>query len=63
MSRFIDFNGNGFRFTLDTQAVKTEILQADWMLQHVEQTAQQYADAGQEITPFIGFDRAKAIIK
>ena len=63
MSRYVDFNGNGFKFTLDTQNVRTEILQSDWMLKYVTEKASQENKSGKEIVPFIGFDRAKAIIK
>lgn len=48
--------------TLDTNAIKTEILQADWMLTFIESEADKRAGSGEHVKPFIGFDRAKAII-
>lgn len=50
------------KFVLDTNGVKTEILQADWMKSYVEQEAQKRADADSHVKSFIGIDRAKAII-
>jgi len=50
------------RFELDTSSVRTEILQADWMLQHVESVAQSQCDSESHVKSFVGFDRAKAII-
>lgn len=50
------------KFKLDTQGVRTEILQADFMKQYVEQEAQKMADSDSHVKAFIGFDRAKAII-
>jgi len=50
------------KFVLDKKAVKTEILQADWMLNHIESEANKKAGSDEHIKSFIGFDRAKAII-
>lgn len=49
-------------FELDTSAVRSEILQSDFMLTFIEGEAKKQAGSDEEIKPFIGFDRAKAII-
>lgn len=49
-------------FKLNTTVVRKEILQADWMLQYVENEANKRCGADEHVKSFIGFDRAKAII-
>lgn len=49
-------------FELDGKAFGTEVLQADWMLKHIEAEAKSQAESDQHVKPFVGFDRAKAII-
>lgn len=49
------------KFELDTSAVRSEILQAGYMLAYVTDEAKKQT-AG-DVKPFIGFDRAKALIK
>lgn len=49
-------------FKLDKKAVRTEILQADWMKDYIEQEANKKKTSDQHIKSFIGFDRAKSII-
>lgn len=49
-------------FKLDKKAVRTEILQADWMKSFIEQEANKKKDSNSHVKSFIGFDRAKAII-
>lgn len=53
---------NKVDFKLDTKAVRTEILQADWMKSFIESVAVKEADSNSHIKTFIGFDRAKSII-
>lgn len=50
------------QFVIDAAAVRSEILQADWMKSYIESEAIQQADADSHIKTFIGFDRAKSII-
>ena len=50
------------KFKLDTAGVRAEVLQADYMLNYIEQQAEQMCDADSHVKSFIGFDRAKAII-
>lgn len=49
-------------FKLDKDGVKTEVLQAAWMKEYIEQEAQKQAGSDSHVKSFIGFDRAKAII-
>lgn len=49
-------------FKLDKDGVKTEVLQATWMKDYIEQEAQKQAGSDSHVKSFIGFDRAKAII-
>ncbi|MDO4800610.1 MAG: hypothetical protein Q4A15_00445 [Prevotellaceae bacterium] len=49
-------------FELNPSAVRSEILQAGWMLNYVESEAQRQCGSDEHIKSFIGFDRAKAII-
>lgn len=49
-------------FKLDKDGVKTEVLQAAWMKDYIEQEAQKQAGSDSHVKSFIGFDRAKAII-
>lgn len=49
-------------FKLDTSAVRSEILQADWMKDYIESVARQEIGNDEHMKVFIGFDRAKAII-
>lgn len=50
------------KIKLDGHAVRSEILQADWMQEYIEGVARQQAGADEHIKSFIGFDRAKSII-
>lgn len=50
------------KFELDTAGVRKNILQADYMFEYVKKTANSKSGSDQHIKPFIGFDRAKAII-
>lgn len=50
------------KFELNTSAVRSEILQASWMLDFVENEALKQCGPDEHIKSFIGFDRAKAII-
>lgn len=50
------------RFELDTAGVRKSILQAGYMYDYVKKTADSKCGSDQHIRPFIGFDRAKAII-
>jgi len=50
------------RFELDKKAVKSEILQSDWMKNYIEKEAQKQCDSDSHIRSFIGYDRAKSII-
>lgn len=47
---------------LDIHAVKSEILQADWMQAYIDGVARQQAGADEHVKSFMGYDRAKAII-
>lgn len=50
-------------FELDTKGVQTEILKASWMKEYITKVAQsQAAGTDAHVTPYIGFDRAKAFI-
>lgn len=49
-------------FKLDSQAVRTEILQASFMESFIRQEAQKQAGADTHLRSFIGYDRAKTII-
>ena len=49
-------------FKLDTKGVQSEILKADYMASYIEKVARQQAGADTHVTPYIGFDRAKAFI-
>jgi len=49
-------------FVLDTDGLRTEVLQADWMKDYIESEARSQADSDSHVVSFIGFDRAKAII-
>lgn len=49
-------------FKLDTKAVRSEILQADYMQNLVTKEAEKMSNADSHVKSFIGFDRAKAII-
>jgi len=49
-------------FKLDKTAFRTEVLQSPGMLKAVESAARTKAGNDSHIKPFIGFDRAKAII-
>jgi len=49
-------------FKLDTAGLRKEVLQADFMLNFIEQQAEAQCDADSHVKSFIGFDRAKAII-
>lgn len=49
-------------FKLDKTAFRTEVLQSPEMLKAVEAAARGKAGSNTHIKPFIGFDRAKAII-
>lgn len=46
-----------FKFELDQSGVRTEILQASWMMTAMEEVAS--AQGATVKKPFIGFDRAK----
>lgn len=50
------------KFELDTAAFRKLVLQSDEMLAMVTNKASSMATPDQHIKPFIGFDRAKAII-
>lgn len=50
------------KFELDKAGVKKCILQSSEMLAHVTQQANNRCGSGQHVKPFVGFDRAKAII-
>lgn len=47
---------------LNSSGIKSEILQADWMLSHIESIAQSKCESGHHVKSFIGFDRAHATI-
>lgn len=49
-------------FDLDTKAFRTEVLQAPWMLEYVTKVAKERARTDAHVKPFIGFDRAHAIV-
>lgn len=53
---------NSASIKLDKRAVRTEILQADWMQSYIEQQALAQAGPDTHIKSFVGFDRAKTII-
>lgn len=53
---------SSFRFELDAQGVKKNILQADWMRTYIETQAKGQMNESQIARTFIGFDRAKTII-
>lgn len=53
---------SNIEFKFNASAVKTEILQADWMKSFIETEAKKKADADQHIKSFVGFDRVKAFI-
>lgn len=53
---------SSFKFKLDYAGVRKNILQADFMLSFITNQAQAQLNADEHIKPFIGFDRAKAII-
>lgn len=46
----------------DYKTFRTEVLQADWMKEFIEQEAKKQAKSDSHVKPFIGVDRAKAII-
>lgn len=48
------------KFEMDRDGVRTEILQAPFMLEHISNVAHDY-DGNPKV--FIGFDRAKALVK
>lgn len=48
------------KFELDTKGFQVNVLKADWMLAHMESEARKQ---GSDVKPFIGFDRAKAIVR
>lgn len=50
------------KFELDRSGVRKCILQSQEMLEHVTSVASSRCGSDQHIKPFIGFDRAKAII-
>lgn len=50
------------KFVLDTAGLRNQVLQSQYMLDMVTNKAQSMANTEQHIKPFIGFDRAKAII-
>lgn len=61
-SRLKDMNKTKTTFEIDEKAFGTEVMQADWMLKCIESEAKGQASSDQHLKPFIGFDRAKAII-
>lgn len=50
------------RFVLNQAGVRKCILQSQEMLEHVTKEANKRCGQDQHVKPFIGFDRAKAII-
>lgn len=53
---------NKIDFELDTKAFRENVLQADFMLSAMTSEANKRKTSETHIKPFIGFDRAKAII-
>lgn len=49
-------------FELDKGAFRRQVLQSQGMLTLVTNKAQSMSDSSHHIKPFIGFDRAKAVI-
>lgn len=47
---------------LDKAAVRTEILQSDYMQSYITDVANERATSDSHVKSFVGFDRAKAII-
>ena len=47
---------------IDSEGIRKNILQADFMLKYVEQVAGQMTDGDSHVKSFIGFDRAQAIV-
>lgn len=50
------------RFELDAAGVRKNILQAPYMLEYVRKTSESKCGSNEHSKPFVGFDRAKAII-